>query len=173
MRPLGPFKQHATSTLHGLVDKQRIVNNVTPEAMGILIVFFTDASGVEPSSPVDVTKKIVDFHHITFHFFSKDRGMQKVSDSNPGPGHFIHVGRPDSFAGGPNAASPFRFFRGFVNGLMIRQNQMRTLTDRQIAPHLHSSGRQLVQFSDQCHGVDDDSVSQDALFAPAQDSRRK
>src|SRR6185503_16110385 len=87
---------------------------------------------------------------------AKPLGMAKIEHSHSAPRDLVFVSRPDSAASGSYLLAR-RAQR--VDELVIRENQMRAVTDVKSSLNVDAVGNQLVDFREECVRIENNSVS--------------
>ena len=140
MCPLRSFEQHGLSSLDRLIDQHGGIDDMALQPIGIahiLLEYFVD---IETFHLIQLLEKPIDLDQILFEFGSKSLRIQQIPHADTDPRHLVGIGRADPSPRRSDSARPFRLFRRFVDGLVIRQDQMRALTHDKVLSDLHALG---------------------------------
>src|SRR6185436_2565027 len=96
--------------------------------------------------------------------------MNQVDHPQAGARRLVAVGRADAALGGADFVFALENFALLVQLAVIREDDVRRFTEKQIPVHLDLQLPQAFDFLDQIHRVHHDAVADDALLALAQDA---
>src|SRR5437867_10829101 len=113
---------------------------------------------IETFQIVKLLEKPIDLDHVLFEFGSKRLRIEQLPHSDTDPRHLIGIGRANPSPRRSNSARALRLFRRFVDGLVIRQDEMGALTHDKILSDLHALSLEMVQLLDQRGWIHNDPV---------------
>src|SRR5579863_633278 len=100
----------------------------------------------------------------------EQREVQQISHAQAPAAHLVLVSRANAAGGGPNLYPSRRIFSGEFDQAMVRQDYMRAVADEEVAVHLDAGVAERADFLEECHGVEDDSVANDAAATGTQNA---
>ncbi len=158
MCPLRSFEQHNLPSLDHLIDEHGGIDDMALQAVGITHILPKYLFNIETFQLIQLLKKPIDLNHVLFEFGSKRLRVQQISHSDTDSRHLIGIGGANPSPRRTDSARAFRLFRGFVDGLVIRQDEMGTLAHDKILSDLHPLSLEMVQLLDQRGRVYNDPV---------------
>ena len=132
-------------------------------------IFIEQARGFE-RMPVSRAADRVFFLDHALQLVLETVGVEQIDHANPAPRHFVFIGWSDSARRGADRRGSARRLRRFIHFAVIRENQMRAITEKQASARFDSRFSKVFHFDQQGRGVHHGSRADDRLLARPQDS---
>src|SRR6185295_6083918 len=148
------------------------IDDMALQPIGIPHILPEDVVDFETFQLIQLFEKPIDLDHILFEFGSKGLRVEEIPHPDPDPRHLIGIGRTNPTPCRADSPRALRLLRRFVDGLVIRQDEMGAMTDDKILSDLHTLSLEMIQLLDQRSWVHDDPVP-DHTERPAIENTRR
>ena len=168
---LRAFQEHGLAGLQGTVEQQAGVGDAVRETFRLSQQRLGDLIRVERFSVVDLDQDLVLELQRRGDLGGQQFGVAHIGHPDADPRDLVLVTRTDAAAGRADLLAAQIALGDFVDGHVIRHQQVRVRGDQQPGG-VHPAVIEAAQFGQQHSRVDDDSVADDVGDTRRQDARR-